>query len=144
MRKYLGQVGVDSGQLMVTDPCYLTQYQDNDFQDIRVYQHKDDPNKTLQFGVDFPHYGAMITGHNGMDMNQLLEQGIYKEAPKKVDGSYSYNGACSTTIASDGGELGNGLGVAFRSGYGDGSYEVYAEIHDGIIHKVEIILVDDE
>ena len=43
-----------------------------------------------------------------MDMNQLLEQGIYK-APKKVVDLILTMGR-QTTIASDGGELGNGLG----------------------------------
>ena len=30
-KKLLGHVGVDSGQLMVTDPCYVTQFVNNEF-----------------------------------------------------------------------------------------------------------------
>lgn len=41
-----------------------------------------------------------------------------------------------------------GLAVAFRSGYGDGTYAVYATIKASeqkpVITKVEIILVDDD
>ena len=35
-RKLIGRVAVDSGQLIITDPCYLTEWKDNDF--------KEDPN----------------------------------------------------------------------------------------------------
>lgn len=31
MRKLLGHVGVDSGQVMVGDPCYLERYKANEF-----------------------------------------------------------------------------------------------------------------
>jgi hypothetical protein len=30
-KKLLGHVGVDSGQLMVTDPCYVRQFVNNEF-----------------------------------------------------------------------------------------------------------------
>ena len=34
-RTLLGHVNVDSGQLMVTDPCYLTNFKNNDFKPTR-------------------------------------------------------------------------------------------------------------
>ena len=146
MRKVrLGKVGVDSGQLMITDPCYVRHFNTDYPQDIRIYQHKDDPKKTLQFKVDFNSYQEMISGHMGMTMNQLLDEGIYVEQEKPTDNSYSLAGACSTTITDFGGELGNGLGAVFQSGLGDGSYDVVAYIEeiDGWgerITKVEITL----
>ena len=77
MRKVrLGKVGVDSGQLMITDPCYVRHFNTDYPQDIRIYQHKDDPKKTLQFKVDFNSYQEMISGHMGVTMNQLLDEGI--------------------------------------------------------------------
>jgi len=34
---FLGNVGVDSGQLMITDPCYVNDFESNDFDDVRRY-----------------------------------------------------------------------------------------------------------
>ena len=130
MRKVrLGTAGVDSGQLMITDPCYVRHFNTDYPQDVRIYQHKDDPKKTLQFKVDFNNYQEMISGHMGMTMNQLLDDGIYVEQEKPTDNSYSLAGACSTTINSLGGELGCEMGVAFGTG-GDGGFDVVALIDD--------------
>ena len=77
----IGTAGVDSGQLMVSDPCYVKDFISNE--------------------VDFDN--------------------------KKIDNSYSYK-ACHQTLNNEnqGGELGNGRGVVFSTGIGDGSYPVYA------------------
>ena len=99
----IGTAGVDSGQLMVSDPCYVKDFINNEFN-----------TKT-----------------------------------KKLDYSYSYNGACTQTCINEnqGGELGNGLGVVFSTGIGDGSYPVYAYLGeiDGFgerVLKVEIDFTD--
>lgn len=56
-----------------------------------------------------------------------------------VPGEYSYSGCCSTTISNHiGGGIGNGDGVVFSSGFGDGSYPVYAHIVDGLVIGVVI------
>ena len=36
-RIYLGKCGVDSGQLMITDPCYVKDFDNSDYKDIRRY-----------------------------------------------------------------------------------------------------------
>tara|TARA_Y100000592_G_scaffold57206_1_gene89598 strand:+ start:313 stop:765 length:453 start_codon:yes stop_codon:yes gene_type:complete len=102
---HLGRVAVDSGQLMITDPCYIKDFKDNEF----TSEYKD-----------------------------------------KLDTSYSYNGSCSLTCYTKemGGELGNGLGISFASGLGDGSYSVFAYIKDlegwgRRVHKIEIVLIDE-
>ena len=96
----IGTAGVDSGQLMVSDPCYVKDFINNE--------------------VDFD--------------------------SKKNDNSYSYNGACHHTLKNknQGGELGNGLGVVFSTGIGDGSYPVYAYIGeiDGWGERVLKVEVD--
>lgn len=82
----LGYVGVDSGQIILTDPCYLDSWVSDEEYD----------------SLNHP-------------------------------GEYSYNGACYATIHEEnmGGQLDEGVtAVAVRSGYGDGSYPVYAEISD--------------
>jgi hypothetical protein len=99
----VGHVGVDSGQLMICDPCY-----------IKAEEWQDQPF-----------------------------------APAKpIDGSYpfTYNGACGATLSDAGfGSLGKfDTGVAFASGYGDGTYPVYATYNeDGRIARIEIVMIDE-
>jgi hypothetical protein len=89
----LGTVGVDSGQLLVTDPCYIGEGFAADPDDLRF----------------------------------------------DVPGEYSYSGCCSTTISNNiGGNLGKETGVVFSSGFGDGSYPVYAHIVEGRVIGVVI------
>ena len=89
--KLLGYVGVDSGQLMITDPCYLDEFRNN-----------------------------------------AEDLGWSPENPRikidKNDRSYSYTGVCGTNHNDDqGGEIGDGKGVCFSSGLGDGAYPIYAQ-----------------
>lgn len=142
----IGQIGVDSGQVMIGDPCYINSMwnPEEEFQDIRIYRHKDDPNKTLQFGVDFRNYGEMINGHNGQNMNQLLSDGLYIKVPNEDNDNFSYNGACTTTIKHNFGVLSKGLSIVSNSGYGDGSYDVFAYVENDCVHKLEIVFIDEE
>ena len=39
-KKLLGHVGVDSGQLMVTDPCYINMFKINEFNPQSKYYDK--------------------------------------------------------------------------------------------------------
>ena len=135
---FLGNVGVDSGQLMITDPCYVNDFESNDFDDIRKNQHKETKD-TLQYRVDFENYEQVIPKYK-MTMNELLSKGIFEEMPRSnSDNSYSYNGACHQTY-NGGGELGNALGVAFST-HDDGMYSVYGYRNkDNRIIKVEIIM----
>lgn len=101
---YIGEVGVDSGQLMVTDPCYIDQ----------EWQHEPFAvRRDLETGAD-PLF------------------------------NYSYNGASNATLSGQGhGQLAYkmghaGAGVAFRTGWGDGVYSVYAEKHDGRIVRIYV------
>ena len=62
-------------------------------------------------------------------------------------GEYSYLGACNATITEGYGQLGFGTAVVFSTGYGDGSYPVYAEFDEnGRVAKVVIDFLgeDDE
>jgi len=99
----IGHVGVDSGQLMICDPCY-----------IKADDWADQP---------------------------------YAPA-NAVDGKYpfTYNGACGATLNEDSaGQLGTfDTGIAFASGYGDGTYPVYATYVNGRIASVEIVLISED
>ena len=133
MKKVLiGHVGVDSGQLLMCDPCYIdSEWSKEDFTDIRVYEHKDTKEK-LQYMVDFPHYEAEIPKY-GKNMNQLIETGEWIDVPMTESKfPFSYNACCKATLSGDGyGQLNYklghaGVGVAFSTAYGDGIYPVYA------------------
>jgi hypothetical protein len=105
-RVLLGHVGVDSGQIMISDPCYVGDFKhDEDF----------DPARADDAG-NYP---------------------------------YSYNGSCGATLSDAmGGQLALEQGVVSSTGYGDGSYEVWATIGEskgwGVrVHKLEVIFIDD-
>ena len=147
---YLGKVGVDSGQLMITDPCYVSSFKDEEYRDVRLYKHKDN-GKILQYEKDFDHYNEIIPKYD-KSMNELLENGIFIELPHPEANSqeYSYQGACMVTKTEEnGGELinenGASCGVVFSSGYGDGVYPVYAiKNEDNRITTVIVEMNEDE
>ncbi len=167
-RVHIGQVGVDSGQLMIMDPCYV---------DSQVNNYG---NKTL---------GMAFWGEGEEEVESLLEaEGIWVE---KQSGRYKvhtkepkltlevikekimqhskdinkivvvspftdsfYDAVCDATESHlRAGEipykLGHpGLAVAFSSGIGDGSYNVYATYADipdwgRRICKIEIEMITD-
>lgn len=150
MKIQLGSVGVDSGQLMVTDPCYVKMFKDNQF-DPKTKFHDKQKNKTVIFPDDFKNFeDDIIEGYN-KNMNTLIKDKIFEEVKEKSnDNSYSFTGACSQTLYNEnlGGELGNGLGLSFATGYGDGCYPIYAHYSDDgwgkRIKKIEIVFIDDE
>jgi len=129
----IGVVGVDSGNLIITDPCYIdSEWEKEDFKDVRVYQHKETGEK-LQYGIDFPDYEAVIEKY-GKTMNELNRTGECRriEAPKAKH-PFSYNAVCRANDTGSHGQLyykrGHaGVGVVSSTGYGDGVYPVYAEI----------------
>ena len=53
-RTLLGHVNVDSGQLMVTDPCYLTNFKNNDFNPKTKYMNVRDNKKIVVHPYDRP------------------------------------------------------------------------------------------
>ena len=99
----LGEVAVDSGQLMITDPTYLdTDWRAEPFTEVRAISRDEE-----------------------------------------TEFAYSYSGACQATLTGAFGQLAfdeghSGAGVAFATAWGDGSYPVYGELHDGRIVRVYI------
>ena len=146
-RTLLGHVNVDSGQLMVTDPCYLTNFINNDFKPTRKYVNNKKAHM-IEWPQDFYNYEQDMIEPYNKNMNTLINEGVFVklEDEELADTSYSYNGSCSVTCYSlnQGGELGNGRGVSFSSGYVDGSYPVYAHYEDNRIKKIEIEFFTDE
>lgn len=161
-KKLLGHVGVDSGQLIICDPCYIdSEWMQEDFKDIRIHKHKKTGrlfaynsstetnyhikslNKINEF---FDHYEKKTS--TGKTMNEMLinkEMSECLPVPEKLKtiGHFSYAGSCETTGANKhqlNFKKGHpGVAVAFNSGYGDGLYPIYGTFNtEGRCLKVEI------
>jgi hypothetical protein len=150
--KLIGHVGVDSGQLLLCDPCYIdSQWEKEDFEDFRTYQHKNTGNE-LTYRIDFGNYQEPIPAYGDKNMNELIATGEWEELPLP-DAKYrfSYNACAKATLSEDGyGQLdyshGNpGVGVAFSTAFGDGLYPVVAHYHrDGTLRSVEVLFQNEE
>lgn len=151
-KKLLGEVGVDSGQLMVMDPCYIKdEWKDTEFKDIRAYEHKTiydlkgDKQMFIYTTEDiikdkkverFENFDSITS--TGKSMNQMLQEKevVEVEVPSKDEliGTLSYGGICETTINDQhqiNYKLGHpGAAVVFNSGYGDGCYKVYGYFNE--------------
>jgi len=152
LKTLIGKVGVDSGQLMVTDPCYLDRFENNDYKPTRKYVCVTDKKKIIEWPRDFYNYeDDIIDGYN-KNMNTLIKDKLFVQVKDEIiDSSYSFVGAChqSSKTENQGGELGNGLGLSFSTGFGDGHYPVYAYYEDvngwgRRIKKIEIEFFTDE
>lgn len=164
-RKQIGVVGVDSGQLMVCDPCYIEGEWKHkarsgiEFPPGDLFESKDGKKWrcAMHAGVNdergginlFQHFEMPIEEFGGKTPNELLASGEWKRVPKPPvkPQEFSYNGCCTLTLGEESaGQMKykaghDGAGVAFASGYGDGVYPVFAHYNkDGRITKVEIIM----
>lgn len=107
----LGVVGVDSGQLVICDPCYI----EDEFQHTPM-------SKTL----------------DQVPNGEFSRLGIFKTTNSQLQG-----GQLNYRLGHE------GVAVAFQSGFGDGTYEVFAEIIDAgswgkRVKKVWVELITDE
>jgi hypothetical protein len=109
---FLGDVAVDSGQLMVTDPCYI----DQEWKSMDVDGGND--SKPGASRPDIAHHQDTLPpySYNGA-MRATLGNGY---------GELAF-------------QLGHaGAGVVFGTAWGDGMYPVYGEMHDGRIVRVYV------
>ena len=152
MRKLIGHIGVDSGQVLICDPCYIdSQWKKEDFNIPRRYRHND--GTILQYEVDFPHYEAIIPKY-GKTMNQINADHEAVELPDEEPPKFpfSYNACCKKTCNNNetDGQLNfesghSGVGVVSSSGWGDGYYPVYAEIgRDGRVKRIMVDFTEDD
>jgi hypothetical protein len=139
----MGMVAVDSGQIMITDPCYISsEWQDDEFEHVRLLKDTE-TGDVYQFRKDFSSYEEKIAGFD-QTVNELIASGRLETI--EIDNSgkinFSYAGACYATISEKGyGEMSfklghKGAGIAVTTVMGDGMYPVYAEKYDGKIVRV--------
>lgn len=136
----LGEVAVDSGMLLLTDPCYIdAEWQEEPY---ALDAQLEDPSRGTVYvlGTDFDNYGEVLADY-GRTPNELLEEGVLVEREVTAPPHYSYNGAAATTLRRGYGELlfkmGHaGAGVVFSTAFGDGVYRVFGEMRNGRIVRI--------
>ncbi|MCG9625234.1 hypothetical protein L1D34_10310 [Vibrio mediterranei] len=141
----LGEVGVDSGSLMITDPCYIDLcwkkegfVPQNKFKDVsngRVYQ----------IYREFMRYDETLEGYD-KTINELIKDGVWEPIEEHRPMSYSHSGAAHATLTNEGygalpfddGKL--GAGFAIKTVHGDGFYQIIGERYKGDIVRIYIDL----
>lgn len=150
----IGYVGVDSGQVMIVDPCYLNEWKDNEFNYRTGIRNKKTGREICCWeeveGLGKINWATPLPEFDNKDMNTLSEN---KEEWEKFDeypdaGQFNYSGVCGITCGDEGaGEIaiGGSSCVASQSGWGDGSYPVYAtRTEDGRIASLTIQFISDD
>lgn len=158
--KHIGMVGVDSGQLIVCDPCYIdSEWEYSEYKDIRLYKNKitgklygyytlaaSDYVRNNKLDVTFfDHYMSIL--EDGFTPNFYIENKTWEDFSIKVDNTFSYNGVSHKEDAYKqiNYKLGHpGLAVSFETGFGDGCYPVFAKFQHGRIAEIVIKFFDDE
>lgn len=157
----LGVVGVDSGQLLITDPGYIdSQWEEEEFvPDYPIYRLNQQGRARFPkapetwtwrcFRDGSSNYGTPLQVLSGMSINTARDEGLLEAVPHDTpepSASFSYNACCRLTIGQSYGQLNyrlghEGVGVVFSSGYGDGTYPVYGRFDDdGRIVEVRIVM----
>ena len=96
----IGEVGIDSGQLMLCDPSSIgSQWSERDWDEIDVSLNE--PSKESKFDGEFSYMGCCVS----RQVEGLAGQLNYQKGHA-------------------------GVGVVTNTGLGDGRYPVYAEISD--------------
>jgi len=140
----VGRVGVDSGQILICDPCYIdSSWRREDFVDDRRYRHEG-TGDVLVYGKDFKDYEEKLKVYD-KTMNEMMQASeVYELPPRPAKNVFSYNACCIATSTENGfGEIDEGTAVVTSSGYGDGLYPVYAIVEGGRVKKIWVDFFDD-
>lgn len=158
--KQIGEVGVDSGQLMVCDPCYIdSEWECSEYKDIRLHRHKEtgnlygyDTRECREYAKEnklevyfFQNYMSVLEDFATPSFH--IANGTWEDLETKVDESFSYNGVSHNF---DGYKQINykmghpGVAVSFRTGWGDGCYPVFARFQHGRVAEVKIVFIEDD
>jgi len=151
----LGEVGVDSGQLMVCDPCNIdgnwipdqpsSPYPIEVLTEMGKVQFPSNKDWSWQFNNSGDTYATPQEALGGISVNQASRLGYVQSLQPPVKKEFSYRGCCDAS-RTDSYRVQSGLGgidlaVCFGSGYGDGTYEVWGRKNkDGCIVEVRILM----
>lgn len=140
----IGQVGVDSGQVLLCDPCYIDGEWKRDTESpghaaialsakgkAEYPQHA---GKTWKFPFPWGTYADPSPEFGGKSMNDLGVGGMLLYVDTDPTGEFSYKGCCEAATSKLGAgqlnyNLGHvGAGVAVSTHHGDGIYPVFAKM----------------
>lgn len=149
----VGVVGVDSGQLAILDPTYIDSewVRDGDGADWQVQYWGRDEAKLK------PEFGPSPIKCKNADEAKKLDARIKQHAKDNnitavtwLQSGSTYDKCAALTMTDKGhGQLNyraghKGLGVVASSGYGDGTYPVYARRNaEGVIVELRVMLDED-
>ena len=71
-KELIGYIGIDSGQVLIVDPCYLSNWKDDEYDDTRGIRKG---NKTYLYGKDFETYEEPLKKENNKTPNELVKEG---------------------------------------------------------------------
>lgn len=150
-KELIGHIGVDSGQVMIVDPCYLSEWEDNEFNYKTGIKNK----KTGRIiccwdeveGIGKINWATLLPEFDGKSMNELAEDvenwEMYNLYPDK--GKFNYSGVTSVSCEDTHGEIGNSTAVVSSTYMGDGCYPVYAIKNErGRVKKLIIDFYGDD
>ena len=124
----IGKVGVDSGSLLVCDPCYIdSEWEDEQFDMTEKVMFPDGTEEEI-----------VRCSKRWFELINDINNGKIKleEMPLKPRFNFSYNACAQKTVKHPyygqlNYKMGHpGVGVTFSSGIGDGYYPVYAKIEE--------------
>ena len=143
---------MDSGSLMVGDPCYLPGFEFNestgkepvlDTVTNKLYQYVYTLEQLVEGAEIMENYESIVPGTH-MTFNQAIASGRMVTLPHKPDTSYSRSGCHWATCSSKEGyaQIGDcAEAIVFSSGYGDGVYEVWGRRNkEGRIIEVRVLM----
>lgn len=162
-RVLLGTVGVDSGQLFISDPTYIEHQwipsSKGELLGIKFWGQAEEKVKDYLeqngYSVSKNHnsYFVAATDSRFVVLNTTIKSyanEINEMIITAPETTSTYDAICRKTLSNKGyGRIDSPWGVAFTSGLGDGRYNVYGTIRDvkgwgERITKVEIELIPDE
>lgn len=123
----IGNVGVDSGQLLICDPCYIdSEWKDEELsmKEILIFPDGKEVECTRADKIWFKNIDDINKGK------------IKVKSSIKTKSNFSYAACCERTLSEKGfGQLNYklghpGVGVVSTSGWGDGVYPVFAAVRD--------------
>jgi hypothetical protein len=127
--KKIGVVGVDSGQLLICDPCYI----DSEWEKEELV-----PAPELCIFKDGHTEEVMRCSDRWFEIIDDINKGSIKLEERNFESAknnFSFPACAERTLFESYGQLDYrlghpGVGVVFRSGFGDGCYEVWANFVD--------------
>jgi hypothetical protein len=115
-------------------------------EDGRLWQYTYGQKPTIDGVIPFPGTYADKIPDYGMCPNNLKAKGLFESTdldptPHIQDGDFSYRGMCKASNGKYGGQVGHiseyedisdsiGAAIVFKAGFGDGVYDVFAEVID--------------